>query len=633
MMRKRRSARAGLIAVGAVFAGSFGVASASTAPPAGEAMADPCAVEAAPATTEAAAPATTEAATTEAAPATTEAAAPATTEAAAPVATEAPAETEPRDTVAPHVSQLDPTTAIDINEQPRDAVQQGGDFRLPISSMADNWNPNHPLGNEGDFSTVRQPLSYNNWIVKADGSFVLDTNYVLESSTSDPVPGQPFTVTYKLNPEAHWNNGDPIDVDDYITTWKALNGENPDYSVVSTDGFDRITSIEAGADQFEVVITFDDVYPDYQALFGIGSLFPAEAYGDADTYTNGWSDLSEITDWFTGPFIVDSYDPVGGVIVEVPNPNWWGDAPKLDTITFLVVSPDAVPTAFANNELDYFDIGPDPNGFALANTTPGATIRAAAGPNWRHITVNTRAGLLQDQTVRQAVVRGLNRGDIGASDLAGIPWPAVPLNNHIFMENQDGYVDNGAAYDYNPEQAASDLDAAGWVVGSDGIREKDGQKLEISFSQLVGVPVSENEAQLVQAQLAEIGIKVNIVDVPVDEFGSTLDERSFEMIAFTWLGTPFPYRFDQIFGNCSDSNYSNSYIEGFDDIVTQVQQTVDIPERQRLANEADVMLWDFVSTIPLYQRPDLAAVTANLANFGAFGFQTPADWVNVGYTG
>ena len=43
------------------------------------------------------------------------------------------------------------------------------------------------------------------------------------------------------------------------------------------------------------------------------------------------------------------------------------------------------------------------------------------------------------------------------------------------------------------------------------------------------------------------------------------------------------------------------------------------------------MLWDYVTTLPLYQRPDLAAINANVANYGAFGFQTPVKWEDVGW--
>ena len=633
MIQRRKATRAALMLSAVVATAGLAVGTVSATTPATDApvgstpaAADPCAKEAPPETTPETTPPTTPATTAGTAAATTPATEPPATE---PPATEVPATEAPRDTVAPIVTQLDATTAIDINEQPRDALQQGGELRQAVSSLADNWNPNHPLGNERDYSDIRGAMSYSVWNFKADGSSALDPNYVLESSTSDGTPGQPFTVTYKLNPKAIWNNGDPIDADDYIQNWKMLNGSNPDVSVVATEGYDAITDVKAGADKFEVVITFKDVYPDYKALFS--GLVPMEAYADANTYENGWTDLVAIKDWFTGPFIIDSVDTVQGIVTEVPNPNWWGDKPLLDKMVFRVVDPAATPTAYANNELDTFDIGPDPNGFMIANTTPGGDVRAAAGPNWRHITFNTKAGLLQDKTIRQAIVRSLERGEIGVSDLAGIPWPAQPLNNHIFVENQAGYQDNAGDFAYDPERVKADLDAAGWVAGADGIREKDGQRLTVKFSRLVGVPVSENEAQLVQAQLKDVGIDVQIVDVATKDFSNVLDERDFELIAFTWIGTPFPYRFDQIFGNCSDSNYSSSYIDGFDDIVAKVAVTVDETARAALANEADKMLWDFVTTLPLYQRPELIAVNAKLANFGAFGFQTPAKYEDIGW--
>ena len=56
--------------------------------------------------------------------------------------------TEARETVPPVVTELDSTTAIDINAQPRDALQQGGELRLAVGRFADNWNPYNPLGND-----------------------------------------------------------------------------------------------------------------------------------------------------------------------------------------------------------------------------------------------------------------------------------------------------------------------------------------------------------------------------------------------------------------------------------------------------------------------------------------------------
>ena len=104
------------------------------------------------------------------------------------------------------------------------------------------------------------------------------------------------------------------------------------------------------------------------------------------------------------------------------------------------------------------------------------------------------------------------------------------------------------------------------------------------------------------------------------------------MIAFSYIGTPFPFTsIKQIFGNCSDGNYSNSYIPGLNEKIDQIAITAD-PSSARGSPTRSTCCCGTTSTLlPLYQRPDLAAVNANLANCGAFGFETPGLWEDIGY--
>jgi peptide/nickel transport system substrate-binding protein len=205
------------------------------------------------------------------------------------------------------------------------------------------------------------------------------------------------------------------------------------------------------------------------------------------------------------------------------------------------------------------------------------------------------------------------------------------------MSNQDGYVDiaQQTGLDYDPERAKADLDAAGWKAGADGIREKDGKKLEIGFSQLVGVPVSENEALQVQNQLKDVGIKVNIVNVPIAKFqdGSVLTEHEFDMIAFSWIGTPYPFTsIKQLYGTGQESNYAQLSLPELDTLIEQIDVEADKAKRIDLGNQAAKIIWENVHNLPLYQRPELKAVKSKLANFGAFGFSDKSfHWENVGY--
>jgi peptide/nickel transport system substrate-binding protein len=523
-----------------------------------------------------------------------------------------------------------PISSQDMNIQDRGTLQQGGQVRLDVVDFGNNWNPFHVDGNNDDLSRARNPILPTFFNYDAKGVPSPNTDWLVSATETSK---SPTTVNYKLNPKAVWGDGSPVDGDDMAATWKACNAENKAFNCASTQGFDSIKSITTGADKFDVTVTYKGAYPDWTQPFSYPGVVRAESVKDANTFNKGWTELKN--EWLSGPFKVQSFDKTQKVLTEVPNDKWWGDKPLLDKITFRTISADATAAAFVNNELDSFDIGPDPDAFKRVQGVADAQIRKAAGPNFRHFTFNTKAGLLTDKAIRQAIVRGLDRESIGASDLAGIDWPVRPLNNHILLENQEGYADSAKAtgLDYDPEKAKADLEAAGWKAGADGIREKDGKKLEVKFSQLAGVAVSENEALQAQNQLKEIGIKVNIVTVPIAKFqdGSLLSGHEFEIVAFSWIGTQYPFTsIDQIYGTGKDSNYAQLSMPEVDALVKQINTETDIPKRIQLTNEADKIIWENVHTLPLYQRPELVAVKAKLANYGAKGLGN-FQWEDIGY--
>jgi peptide/nickel transport system substrate-binding protein len=527
---------------------------------------------------------------------------------------------------------LAPLTAQDINAKDRADLQQGGALRLDVAEFGGgNWNILNVNGNTLDLARAMNALLPLYFYYDAKGVYHPNPNFVI---SADQTNANPTTIHVKLNPKAVWGDGSPVDVDDFTATWKALNGSNKKFQAASTEGWDSIASVTQGADKFDFTVTWKGPYPDWDAVIGAGVL-KAESVKDPDTFNTGWSKLNN--DWLSGPFKVESFNETQKVLTEVPNDKWWGDKPLLDKITYRTISPDALAAAFVNNELDSFDIGADPDAFKRASGVQDAIVRKAAGPNFRHITFNTKAGLLTDKLIRQSIVRGLDRAAIGASDLAGIDWPVTPLNNIFLLSTQDGYEDEAKAtgLDYDPEKAKSDLDAAGWKAGADGIREKDGKKLQVKFSQLSGVSASENEALQIQNQLKEIGIKVDIVNVPIAKFqdGSLLSKHEFELVAFSWIGTTHPYQFPgQLVKTGSESNFAQVSLPEVDKLIPTLASEVDPAKRAAISNQISKILWEDVSTLPLYQRPSLIATKTKLANYGAFGLSDRAfPWENVGY--
>ena len=545
----------------------------------------------------------------------------------------------------------DAVPAADINPHDRGDLEEGGSLRFAMSGMPTYWNPMHTNGNTVDTSNIWGYTSVANWIYNPDSTFEVNPNYVesYEFKEGDDAKNGKQEVVLHLNEKAAWNDGTPITWVDYEATWKACGKvEDPDatedgdevspFECASTDGYSHWESVEQGDGEFDVVVTFREVFPDWSAA--LSTVFPAAGVSDAETFNSGWSEPNN--DWLAGPFKVANLDDAQKTITLERNEKWWGEPALLESMTFREMDPAAMGTGFANGEIDVLDGIIDAQQYLQAETRADAEIRRAGGLQWRHFTWNGESGLLQDKDLRVAVQRGVDRAAITESDLAGIP-DLVPgdlvLNNHFFMPGQDGYKANGEAFGYDPEKAEKELDDLGWVF-EDGAeyRTKDGETLEFEYAMMPDVSTSKNEGELLQAQLKEIGVKVNIKNVDAGGFfDETVIPGDFGVTTFTWQGTPYPMaNITQLYG-CGDnlaqnggSNFTRICVPEIEDLAEKVATTADHDKRLELANEADELIWENGMILPIYRRMEMTAVPSNLANFGAFGMSSvPAE--NIGF--
>ena len=527
----------------------------------------------------------------------------------------------------------------DINETPRDQLASGGEFTGSISHEYRNWNPSTSEGGDREMVDLEKPVVPAYYDYNAMGEPQINNDYLLDAK-AEVNPN--LTLTLKLNPKAVWNDGAPITVKDWIATVNALNGSDKAFKNINTAGWELITSVTKGADDYEVVLKFKSPYPDWTKIIATGP-YRAESVATADMFNNGWKKGMKLG-WQSGPFKIQSIDNASGTTVMVPNELWWGEKPLLTKLTWKKILTDAQATAFANQELDYYDMGADPNGFKTASEAQNSVVRKAGGPNFRHFTFNTKAPNLTDAKVRQAIVMGLDRGAIARSDLAGLDWEATPLNNNLYMANQTGYVDQGKAtgIDFNVEGAKAKLDEAGWTLNaSTGYREKDGKQLDVTFVVLSGVKASENEGLQAQKMLKDIGVNLKLKNINVDkQWPGVLDDHAFDIIAFSWIGTPYPLGdIRQIYGaTVKDAketyelfNYAQFLNPTVEELAPKIDTEMDPAKRAEMANQVAKSIWESSVTLPLYQRPMLIGVRAKLANIGAVAFGT-VKWENVGYT-
>lgn len=524
-------------------------------------------------------------------------------------------------------------TASDINPQDRSALQKGGELRIPISSMIPNYNPLHLDGNVGDNGSILQYFTgVQNWIYAEDASFTVRTEFCLDYNAEEK-DGK-TVVTMHLNPKAKWNSGEPIQVADYQGVWKACNGDDPTFTemVASTDGWNSIESIEQGADQFEMITTFKSTFPDWSNVLS-GFIVPAALTKDAEAFKS-WTDGS-VTDHWTGPFIVTAADSTSQFLTLERNPNWWGEEALLDKVTLKAIDTNQLGTAFANKEIDVANGIIDASTYQQCQKRADAVIRQAYGTQWRHYTMNGSSGVLADQKLRQALVKGIDRLTVAQADLQGLPVPAsqLLLGNHLFMPQQKGYQDNSGDLTFNKDQAIKELEELGWVLpeGKE-FREKDGQTLSIKYLRLPDTATSATEGKILQANMKDIGVEVVMDDTNNDDFfPERVSPGKFEIVTYAWIGTPYPLaNIGQLFGKDSASNRSHVWSEALEDLIAKIAVETDPDKRIELANQADQEIWQLAAIIPIYSRADYNAVPKNLANFGSFGLST-VGYENIGY--
>ncbi|HEV8625884.1 MAG TPA: ABC transporter family substrate-binding protein, partial [Acidimicrobiia bacterium] len=522
-------------------------------------------------------------------------------------------------------------TAYDINPVARDKVADGGQLQWPVTEIPPNLNYHHLDGTLRDTSDIMTALMPSLFIFDAESVATINPNYLVSAELTATQPKQ--VVTYKFNPKAVWSDGTPIGFADIEAQWKAQSGTNPDYKISSKNGYEQIESVVKGADDREAVVTYKQPYTDWKGLFS--PLYPASTNNDPKVYNEGWIGKIPVT---AGPFKFGVIDETAKTLTIVRDDKWWGDRAKLDRIVFRAIPSDGHIDALINGEVDFIDVGPDVNKLTRAQQAPNLTIHKAAGPNFRHITVNGKADVLKDVKVRRALAMAINRDQIAKTLLGPLGVEAKPLQNHLFMANQKGYKDNaGALSSPNVEEAKKLLDEAGWTVQGE-FRKKDGKELAIRFVIPSNVASSQQESSLVFNMLKAINVKVIIDSVPSDDFFEKyVNTGNFDVTVFSWIGTPFPISSSKSIyaepkGDDIQQNYARIGSPELDALFDKATSEFDEQKAIDIGNEIDAMIWDEVHSITLYQRPEIVATKSNLANFGAFGFATPPRYEDIGFT-
>ncbi|WP_243225853.1 ABC transporter family substrate-binding protein [Microbacterium sp. CIAB417] len=513
-------------------------------------------------------------------------------------------------------------TGADYNPQPRENLQEGGEVIFPISDIPTQLNAFH---GDGSSNTARIAAWYMPQVMlqDVDGTPYKNDAY-LDEWKIEEVDGN-TQITFTFTEEAHWNDGTDMDWKSIEATWLANRSYDEGFTPNATDGYKSITSVEQGDTPKTAIVTFDGIFAWPEMPFLTGIVHPALA--DPAVFNEAFIDNLN-PQYGAGPYTVTDFDLNGGEVTLEPNPEWWGNAPLLDKVTWRQLDTTAAINAFKNGEIDQVETQSADSLAQVADMEGVVTYRAQSTAT-ALLEVDSEKPNLSDVKVREALFTALNREQVKEVVWNGLDYTEEPAGSLTLFSFQPGYVDALAETgreDGNVEKAKELLDEAGWVEGEDGVREKDGEKLTVVFPVHGDSATVENRGKVIQQQLNEVGFDVQLEIRPSADFSDDYTSKNWDMmfLAFT-SSDPFGAAwFCQLY--CSDSglNLSGTGTPEMDErIHSEVESLPTAEEQTAAAMELETEIFQSWGIIPMYNGPFIVTAKEGLANL------TPESYVGL----
>jgi peptide/nickel transport system substrate-binding protein len=499
-------------------------------------------------------------------------------------------------------------------------VKDGGSLSFALDHQPPSFNLNTRKGHDPEAQLVMDRVWPQVFLIDSQGVAQLDTNFV-KSAELDRLA--PQTIVYQIDDKATWSDGVPITADDFIYNWQAQSGDptltdvgGQHFDAYSTAGYSQIASVTGSNHGKTVTVVFKTPYGDWKSLFN--NLIPAHI-----ARTVGWNagfDAFGPAVISGGPYVVQSDTP-GQQIVLARNIRYWGPPAHLDTIVLRSVpDPAQDATDLQSGMLDL--VYPTPRVDLVQQTKAVRTVSRTTGLgfSYEHLDFNERNPFLALLPVRQAIAKAIDRQAVIDGTVGQIDHSIKPDNNHLYVNNQQGYTDNAAGYEQGDVAGARKLlMGAGFTVGPDGYFQLGATTLELRMATTSDDPLRVAAEGLIQDQLKRAGIKVDLANVPTSTLlNDTLPAGNFDLALSNRLSSTFPsynaapYQTPSTGTGASNFNsYSNPKV---DSLFVQANGELNAGKAGAIYNQIDQLLWADMESLPLYQDPTFIAFDRSYLN-------------------
>lgn len=451
----------------------------------------------------------------------------------------------------------------------------------------------------------------------ARGNPIPELITVIPTKANGGISADGKTITYHLRHGVRWSDGTPFEAAD--VTYSVAVAKNVQNNLFVHDPWDRLVSAVApNADTvvFRMKEPYATFIADYFSTQSNSCILPKHILGPGTLINDAPYNALPVG---IGPFRYAAYHRGDDVEMEA-NPYYWRGKPKLRKIVYKIIPDDnTLMTQLQTGELDLWDLI---NGtFASrAKALPGKGYATRLSPYMSGIFFNTTHPQVADPAVRRALRLATDRATV---------FNKIVLRNGTLTESVVPQITRDylalPLTPYDPAAGARLLDAAGWKVGSDGIRHKNGVALTLDIAIPSGYQPSATLAAILDDDWKKIGVGVTIHTWSTPQFfaiysaGGILQTGKFDAALFSQSLGPLFANINGVY-DCAGApphgsnvgRYCNHAVDALDD---RYLHSYDAGVQKATAAEFQRLIDRDAAAIVLYERAFLAVHDGRLTGY------------------
>ena len=430
------------------------------------------------------------------------------------------------------------------------------------------------------------------------------------------------TYTFHIRPNVLFSDGEKCDANAILANFNAILENRERHTWLEM--MNLLVGVSA-PDENTFVIEMSEPY--YPMLTELGCIRPF-AMISPSCMINGSTKDGVNGHIGTGPYVLTDFVTDEYAVFE-RNENYWGEAPAIRKITVKVI-PDnqtrimalesgEIDLIFGKNMIDADAISQylDSDRFTVGLSDPTST---------RHIVMNTTHEILGDPAVRKALQHATDRQTISDGIFYGLEQPADTL-----YATTVPYCNVGLKpYEYSTETAAQILDEAGWVLGGDKMRAKDGRQLALDLLYNSDSVTEKTIAEYLQSEYLKLGISMTIHGEEEQSYRDNMKAGNFDMVFNICWGMPYDPQSSlaamraPVYGDYAAQQGLEDKAE-IDEAITKILTSTDEAERQELYKSVLTNLHEDAMYLPLTYECNKALYTSALhgVHFGTDQYDVP----------